>query len=845
MLLESYNRWQRSKMLRMSVQWKWILCGVFFLLFHRHSSGQAFVLKDWSFREVATGTWRKAQVPGCTYTDLMYHRQIPDPYVGSMENEVQWVAEKTWEYRCAFASNRRQREATQAELMFKGLDTYADVYLNDSLVLSADNMFRTWTVKVSGLLKKKNHLRVVFHPVSARAAQEASALRYTLPEGLRCFTRKAQYHYGWDWAPRLLSAGIWQPVLLNFPQEISLQAFSIDPQPYDGRALVARASVQVRSSRDTAVKLLVESEALEAAFSLDLKVKAGVQTVQLLLPLKNIRYWNPNGKGKPHVYPFTCRLAGSTSSVTCTTGFRSLELVQEKDAYGKSFGFRVNRQDIFARGANLVPPDMFMSRVHDSVYHGLVLKAKEAGMNMLRVWGGGVYLPDIFYDYCDRYGILVWQDFMFACSMVPGGDAFRENVRMEAAEQVQRLRHHPCIALWCGNNESDEGWHNWGWQKQWNYTPADSAKIWNDYLTLFEQALPAIVDSLDPQRAYWPSSPSKGWGRKESLTEGDCHYWGVWWGMERFSMYKAKTGRFMSEYGFQGLPDLSVWKGYVDTLDLSSASFLHHQKHPRGSETINHALQHYFGVPRDIRTYTYFSQLQQAYGMKEAILAHRGRSPYCRGSLFWQWNDCWPSISWSALDVHQRPKLFYHQAKHSMDTLLLFTTEDEKGLTTVAHNDGVEDVSITVRLYCVRTDTVVEPFGIDEQRVRLKPGQVLRDIIRFPTHQMTRMDTSNLVFVTEAIDNFTFSTLFRDHYHRCLPRHLQLQKAGVKVQRIDDQSLLLIADVFTYGVYLYADDGQVQFSDNGFHLLPGERKMVAYKGDFSAIRWTCYNNTRP
>ncbi|MBL7924071.1 MAG: glycoside hydrolase family 2 protein, partial [Bacteroidia bacterium] len=672
--------------------------------------------------------------------------------------------------------------AESLELIFEGLDTYARVYLNDTLILEADNMFRTWSVEVKALLKRKNTLLVHFSAAESRAKKDAGHLSYTLPEGWRSFTRKAQYQYGWDWAPKILTCGIWKPVSLvargrrtdstlekpGAATPAELISFRVK-QLADSSALTkAQASVRIWSAGNRKATLLISCKGFPTQVLHEVNLRKGSQEVLVPFLFPDAKKWEISGRGEPHLYTFQCTLAADQSdTLSSVTGFRDATLLRFPDSTGESFGFRINGRDVFARGANLVPPDIFPSRVPDSVYHALVAEAKAAGMNMLRVWGGGYYLPDVFYDYCDRYGIMVWQDFMFACSMVPGDPGFLENVRREAQEQVDRLSRHPSIVLWCGNNESDEGWHNWGWQKQYAYTPADSAKIWKDYQRLFCELLPAVLDSLDPGRPYLPSSPVWGWGRKESMQRGDSHYWGVWWGMEPFEAYRRKTGRFMSEYGFQSLPAVSAWKGIADTLSITARSLRHHQKHPRGFETISHYLENYFGVPADFGDYSYVSQLQQSYGMKIAMNAHRGHYPTCRGSLFWQWNDCWPSVSWSALDYRLQRKLFYDEARRAFDSLFVYTDAGERGLSTTVHFDGVDDVSLTIRLYYIRTDRVAEPISVDERSIRLKPDSILRDCIFYPANQMRNMDSTSMVFVTEAISNFTFSTLYRDYYHRC------------------------------------------------------------------------------
>lgn len=817
----------------------------FLCVFAFDSSAQTISLSNWSFKQSASTKWLPAQVPGTVHTDLVRNKIIKDPYLDDNEKKIQWVGESNWDYKTEFSCNESILAKPQHHLIFEGLDTYADVYLNDSLIVRADNMFRTWTVDVKSLLRKKNILLVKFKAPETIAKQEAQKLNHTLPEGLRSFTRKAQYHFGWDFAPKLLSCGIWKDVKLMASDEIHLTSVRVSATTDENNHVKGNAIVRVSAAqqRKTYITLRINETNFNLMHEVD--IQKGEQVVNIPFFFSNANRWQINGRGEQPMYELICRLEeDSLNQVGCKTGFRTVEFLTKKDAIGSEFGFSINGKSVFVRGANMVPPDMFLPNVTDKDYEALVRKAKEAGMNMLRVWGGGVYLPDVFYEYCDQYGIMVWQDFMFACSMIPGDNAFAENVKQEAIQQVERLSSHPCIVLWCGNNESDEGWKNWGWQKQFNYTSSDSTKIWNDYVNVFQTILPGVVDSLHPTCDYWSSSPSIGWGRMESMLSGDSHYWGVWWGMEDFEVYKKKTGRFMSEYGFQSMADVSAYKSSVSKIDFSSSSFLNHQKHPRGFETINEYLKRFFKVPSSMDDYAYLSQLQQAYGMDMAIKSHRSAFPTCGGTLYWQYNDCWPAVSWSSLDKNLNPKLFYSTAKKNFDALFVTTSETERGLSTYLHYDGKESISITVRLYFIRTDTVTEPISIDERYLVLNPDTVIKDCIFFPSHQMRNLDSNHIVLVTEVMDNFHFNVIYRDYLLRSRPNKIAFRKANISTMMLDSTSMIVTSDAFTYGVYLYDDEGNCTFDHNGFHLMPNERKLINFTGPADKIKWKCWNNIK-
>lgn len=350
---------------------------------------------------------------------------------------------------------------------------------------------------------------------------------------------------------------------------------------------------------------------------------------------------------------------------------RKIELVQQPDSLGKSFYFKIDDKAVYMKGANYIPSDAFLSRVTKKEYEKIVLSAKDANMNMLRVWGGGIYEDDYFYDLCDEYGINVWQDFMFAGTMVPGDKAFFENVREEVKYQVKRLRHHKSIVLWCGNNESDEAFKNWGWQKSMNMSKQDSTRLWKDYVRLFQDSIPKWVKEVDPSRPYISSSPLFGWGREKSYTEGDSHYWGTWWGLADIENVQNKTGRFVSEYGMQAMPNYSSIEKFTLPEDrhLFSDVLKAHQKAGNGFMKLNSYLDRYFIDSTKVKKmkvedYTYLTQCLQYYSLKNIVGIHRSKTPYNMGTLVWQLNDCWPVASWSITDYNNRqPKAAWYAIK--------------------------------------------------------------------------------------------------------------------------------------------------------------------------------------
>jgi len=442
---------------------------------------------NWQFRKVGDEKWLPASVPGTIHTDLMSNNIIPDPYFRDNESKVQWIENENWEYRLEFNLDDNIYNKQVINLIFEGLDTYAIVYLNEERVLYANNMFRKWDVNCKKYLKKSgNELLIIFNsPVRvgdsiANSYYKTEAIK-GLPGGNRVFTRKAAYHYGWDWGPRLVTSGIWRPVYLEAWDYFKIESAYVITKEVDNSNASLQAVLNVKSTETAELLTIItdKSSGKKLAYSTD-KIIPGDNKIIINYTISNPELWWCNGLGEPHLYDFFIESTDNRerwNSVDINHGIRSIKLVQEKDSIGKSFYFLLNDVPVFIKGANYIPQDNFIPRVTKEKYETLIKDVKSCNMNMLRVWGGGIYEDDNFYEQCDKNGILIWQDFMFACAMNPGGDEFFDNVRIEADYNIERLINHPCIALWCGNNEADEGWKNWGWQKEFKYNKEQEKKI--------------------------------------------------------------------------------------------------------------------------------------------------------------------------------------------------------------------------------------------------------------------------------------------------------------------------------------------------------------------------------
>lgn len=676
----------------------------------------------WTFNIGSSHISFPAKVPGCQYTDLLHNKLIANPYEDSSFAFMQAIAKIPFTYSTHFEVSENQLSSATPMLVFKGLDTYAKVYLNGQLILSANNMHRSWSCEVKPWLKVGlNFLSIRFEPITAVTEQLAKKQKYTLPGGEYVFVRKAAYQFGWDWAPRFLTAGIWKDIELVWQAENEIKHTQYVLHSLTDS--LAKASYKIVLNKPAQANTTVELNIKYKEIKKVAVVASGQKEVTIDFEIVDPHFWWCNGMGSAYLYEASLTLNSNHQELdqTRTTfGLRTLEWVQTPDDSGSSFYLKLNGYPVFMKGANWVPANSFLSEVNKESYTHLLQLAVDANLNMLRVWGGGVYEQDEFYEQCDKRGILVWQDFMFACAMYPGDTVYMSNVAAEAEEQIIRLRNHPSLALWCGNNESDEGWHNWGWQKQYGYSYVDSSEIWENYQMLFHQLLPSKVGKLDAARYYHPSSPANGWGRAKAYKIGDVHYWGVWWGDEPFKKYEEKVGRFVSEYGFQGFPSSELLLTYLDSNDLqfNSLNLLAFQKHPRGFELIRAQMVREGIKPSDsLLVFAHQSALLQAKGIEMAIDAHRRNMPYCMGSLFWQWNDCWPSISWSAIDFIGKPKPVYYAVKRAFKPIRQQCIITKDSVQFLLISDQVDSLLVTakIQIYDVTGQSLLvqtEPLSI-------------------------------------------------------------------------------------------------------------------------------------
>jgi beta-mannosidase len=634
---------------------------------------------EWLFRERGADEWLPGRVPGGVHPDLIAAGRIPDPFIGDEELRVQWVAERDWEYRRDFAVDDDALAEERIELVFDGLDTLADIRLNGEWLGSADNMFRSWRFDLTGRVRAgANELSVTFRSAVGRAAELDSARHLdTVADQLpgAPHLRKAPSHFGWDWGPKLPNIGFWQGARLEAWSLRRIADVRLSQSiKRDHARVTAAITVERTGSTGPLVARLTVSDPGGRATSVAADL-AAESICELSVDIADPELWWPNGLGGQPLYLVGIAIAdqnmGTREGKEYRIGLRTIELRREPDDWGESFTFVVNGVPVFAKGSNWIPADSFPGRIEPTQVESLLAAAADANHNMVRVWGGGYYETEAFYDACDRLGLLVWQDFMFACSVYPLQDAaFLENVRAETTEQVRRLAHRACLALWCGNNEMERGWANWGWDRP------ETQDLKAAYLEFFGETLPGWVASLDGATPYWPSSPSSGRPLVEAIggRAGDDHEWTVWHGLEPFAAYGRESYRFVSEFGFESVPAEATIAAFApdrSEWNLGSPLLDHHQRCPSGNARILYYLAQQFRLPHEFTGFVYLSQVLQAEAMRVGVEHWRRERERCGGALYWQLNDCWPVSSWSSLDYFGRWKALHYATRRFFAPVLL------------------------------------------------------------------------------------------------------------------------------------------------------------------------------
>lgn len=818
---------------------------------------------NWQFRQAGDQTWLSATVPGTVHTDLLQHGLIPDPFIGTNEDQVQWVEKEDWEYRTFFRVPAKMLDHDAIVISFEGLDTYADIYLNEQKILEANNMFRGWEVDVKPFLKRgKNELVVYFHSPVNRGMEKLQQLDYLLPatneqapvgQQTSIFSRKAPFHYGWDWGPRLVTSGIWRPVTIKAWSHARITEPYLETLSANPNMAVVRMDVLldlIRAGDYTLVTLINKQESARLPLA---AMVPGNFPVSQMIPVAGPKLWWPNGLGDPHLYEVEFVLEKDGQKIdryALNLGIRTLKLIQEPDEFGTSFYFEVNGVPVFMKGANVIPSETLTPRITRQQYEQLIANAVDAHMNMVRVWGGAIYKDDFFYELCDQNGILVWQDFMFACAMQPGDEAHLENIRKEAEYNIKRLRNHASIALWCGNNEVLHGWHHWGWQE--TLTTEQRDFVWRTYERIFYEILPETVANLDPKTSYHSSSPVSVGNTLADRRSGDEHDWTIYFGQAPFSNFEKNIPRFVSEYGLQSFANMNTIRYFAgkDTLDINSGVLKHRQRSKMdwlkpgftGNNMIEWYAQQYFPETKTFAELVYVSQLVQALAYKTALEAHRRSMPQCMGSLYWQLNDCWPTTSWSTVDYFGNWKAAHYAVRKANQAVIASPAIENNTLKVYVVSDKLKDITAKLEVLLIDLKGVVQEERILEINIKSNKSQVafaqsIEDLV--PPNLRHWILYTRLTAEGISHENHLYPVRAKDLEFAPHPISFRsFQENGEHFVELNSQGLIK-------GLFIESQNAGGRLSDNYFDLLPGIPKVItAGKTNPGKLTFSSLNSLR-
>ncbi|WP_297643352.1 glycoside hydrolase family 2 protein [uncultured Bacteroides sp.] len=800
--------------------------------------------QGWMFSQSGTDKWMTATVPGTVHQDLLAHQLLPNPFFGTNEQKIQWVENEDWEYKTTFTVTEEQLSRGAASLVFEGLDTYANVYLNGALLLKADNMFLGYSIPVKEVLHKgENRLHIFFRsPIKETLPQWASngfdypADNDHLDKKLSIFTRKAPYSYGWDWGIRMVTSGIWRPAYLRFYDVATIDDYHVKQLSLTDQRAEVSNELEINS-------ILSEQTEAEVVVSYSLKngepvtkkktvtLNPGINKIKIPVEVDKPVRWMPNGWGEPTLYDFTAQVVCQGKTIASDhhrIGLRTIRLVNEKDEHGESYFFEVNGIPMFAKGANFIPNDILLPTMTDERYATLFRDIKEANMNVIRVWGGGTYEDNRFYDLADENGILIWQDFMFGCTTYPADPTFLKRVSDEVDYNIKRLRNHACLAMWCGNNEILEGLKYWGWQSR--YTPEVYEEFYRNYDKLFRGLLPAKVKEWDEGRSYIHTSPYfSSWGRPDSWNIGDSHNWGIWYGKKTFESSDTEIGRFQSEFGFESFPEMKTIATFASPEDyeIESEVMTAHQKSTQGNALIRTYMERDFIVPEKFEDFVYVGLVLHGQGMRYCFEAHRRNRPYCMGTLYWQLNDSWPVVSWSSIDYYGNWKALHYQAKRAFAPLIINPIHENGNLNVYLLSDKLEDSS---------------DMTLDMRLMDFKGKKLLQKSAKVAV----AANTSAKVFGC-ALDEWADEAQRKECYlllslkdrqgkeitrdiHYFLPtKDLNLPQTTVNSKlKVQDGrcEVTLSASKLAKDIFVQIPYQGARFTDNFFDLLPGETRKI-------------------
>ena len=804
----------------------------------------AEIHSGWQMRQAGWEEFLPASVPGSVYHDLMQNGKMDDPFWRDNFPKALKRMDYDYEYKTEFAADKALLKSDAVLLRFEGIDTVADVFLNGEKLGRTENMHRTFEFEVKDMLKEEgNELRVLLHSPTRFIKEE---YKHNVADGSEeamvgfANLRKTHCMFGWDWGPRLPDAGLWRPVKLLGIEKARVDSVYVTQKHEDGKVTLhfdVDADVYDREALMGYTVLITDPDGKETL------CKGSPEEIVIERP----QLWWPNGFGAQPLYTVEVRLYAGGKQVDAwkkRIGLRTLTMHIEKDAYGESFAHEVNGVQVFAMGADYIPEDSIFPRINEARTRELLRQCKEAHFNTIRVWGGGYYPDDWFYDACDEMGLMVWQDFLFACAVYNLTDEFEDNIRAEFADNIKRLRHHASLALWCGNNEMEMFVERGLWVK----TPIQKS----DYVKMYEYILPKVLKELDPQTFYWPASPSSGGGFDDpnGFDRGDVHYWDVWHGNVPFTDYRRYYFRYLSEFGFQSFPSVETVKTFALPEDCNPFSYVmekHQRNNAANGKIMNYLYQTYL-YPTSFDAFVYASQLLQADAIRYGVEHFRRNRGRCMGAIYWQLNDCWPVISWASIDYCGRWKALHYAAKRFFRPLTLSCAEE--GLLTQNPNINFERYEYEenalkkgMRL-CVENETMLSHTVEVTWQLRRADASVIRQGRETVTVEplsskwleyegFADADTFGDYIAYQMTENgapaASGTALF------CAPKHFRFADPQLAL-RVEGDEIVVTAAAYARSVQILNADDTLKLSDNFFDMNAGETRVRILSGQPSGLR---------
>ena len=782
----------------------------------------------------------KATVPSCIHTDLLDNGLIEDPYYRDNETSQMWIGETDWTYERTFDVSAELLTHKHVNLVCYGLDTFARITINGKEAAATDNAFRTWEIDVKQYLKAdENSISIKFESTSPYIKKKIDE-RWLTITGLNHhritgsnYVRKSQCNYGWDWGPMCVTAGIWRDIEIQAYDESKIGDVHIT-QSHAENVVELNVQTALKDYRGAQLKakVMVTFEDKDVSEK-EYDVTSEISSINIKIEKPNL--WWPNNLGEQNLYDVKVELIDENSKVidgkNTRLGLRTLILDRHEDKWGESFQFVVNGVPFFAKGANWIPIDTFVTRGSDEFYRQLLTDSKEANMNFMRVWGGGIYEQDVFYNLCDELGLCVWQDFMFACSAYPVYDnAWLETFKQEAIDNIKRLRSHPSIALWCGNNEIE----HMCYMITEEVDEENGTMSWAEYKLLFEDIIPSLLNEYDGEHGYWVSSahtPGENRDEPNDPTRGDAHLWEVWHGRKPFEWYRTCEHRFNSEFGFQSFPEPEVVNRYTlpDDRNITSYVMEKHQRSNIGNDAILQYMLSWFQLPTSFDMLMWTSQILQSLAIKYAVEHWRRKMPQGMGTLYWQLNDCWPVASWSSIDYIGNWKALHYSAKKFFAPILISGIEDKENLTVEIHlsNDTLKAQTGKVVWKMMNLNGKLEAGGGFEAVIEANTSAKIETLELADSVKKAGGTRDVVLFYSFIVDGEEASTNIT-YFER--PKHMKLQEpmfeTNIKQISTNEFELTVKADKPALWVWPEIKDVSARYSDRFFDLDGTESKSV-------------------